>query len=501
MSGMASGSADPLGKKPKSAAITDPAFEILSSISKLKPANDHQAGIRDVLESVAAMCVHDDLLVNTLAELLPPETLVVSQVLTHPTMFHVLRQMLIAGNVAVRTGRGHPIVSAVMEALYMDPDERAEGIRRYSEYKRGYSAGQIFSAETSSQTSVRNENSHGGDSFRAEKRAHNIATRWQDRDKFSGSIGAVPSLDDIRNKYIDACEDYSLPPAERLSFIHHILKDESYRFFQSQIKGKASSYGEAFDMLRKEFCNPARQHQTKAMLDGMRISTLMSEGMTRVKALAEAYQLVGRLNSQCPPAFVGDAHKVSMLARTVQDEPWAANVLEDNMVQPMSYHDFHSRLSAALTLRDETLTRASNTHSLLYGSQYATPRHKARRNNYQPNVQRQPSKSPVDKSKRRCWRCDVLGHYADECTSPRRLTMTDAVRARIASQGNSDKAAAQVLFQFSRQVDLREQERVEEFEDIQKETINTFDALLLDDADLELEDMEQIQDFTQPDEN
>jgi hypothetical protein len=112
------------------------------------------------------------------------------------------------------------------------------------------------------------------------------------------------------------------------------------------------------------------------MLDGMRISTLMSEGLTRVKALAEAYQLVGRLNSQCPPAFVGDAHKVSMLARTVQDEPWAANVLEDNMVQPMSYHDFHSRLSAALTLRDETLTRASNSHSLLYGSQYATPRHK-----------------------------------------------------------------------------------------------------------------------------
>jgi hypothetical protein len=222
--------------------------------------------------------------------------------------------------------------------------------------------------------------------------------------------------------------------------------------------------------------------------------------MTSVKALAEAYQLVGRLNSQCPPAFVGDAQKVLMLARTVQDEPWAANVLEDNMVQPMSYHDFHSRLSAALTLRDETLARASNTHSLLYGSQYATPRHKARRNNYQPNIQRQPSKSPVDKSKRRCWRCDVL-HYADECTSPRRLTMKEAVRARIASQENSDKAASQVIFQFSRQVDIREQERAEEFEDIQTETIITFDALLLDDADLELEDMKQIPDFTQPDEN
>jgi hypothetical protein len=79
--------------------------------------------------------------------------------------------------------------------------------------------------------------------------------------------------------------------------------------------------------------------------------------------------------------------------------------------------------------------------------------------------------------------------------------MTDAVRGRISSQGNSDKAAAQVLFQFSKQVNLREQERAEEFEDIQTETINTFDALLLDDADLELEDMEQIHDFTQPDEN
>jgi hypothetical protein len=82
-------------------------------------------------------------------------------------------------------------------------------------------------------------------------------------------------------------------------------------------------------------------------LDGMRISTLMSEGMTRVKALAEAYQLVGRLNSQCPPAFVGDAHKVSMLARTVQDEPWAANVLEDNMVQLISYHGSHIMTSIA----------------------------------------------------------------------------------------------------------------------------------------------------------
>ena len=69
---MASRSADPLGKMPKSAAITDPASEILSAISKLKPANDHQAGIRDVLESVAAMCVHGEELVNTIAELLPP---------------------------------------------------------------------------------------------------------------------------------------------------------------------------------------------------------------------------------------------------------------------------------------------------------------------------------------------------------------------------------------------------------------------------------------------
>jgi hypothetical protein len=79
--------------------------------------------------------------------------------------------------------------------------------------------------------------------------------------------------------------------------------------------------------------------------------------------------------------------------------------------------------------------------------------------------------------------------------------MTDAVRARIASQGNSGKASSQVLFQFSRQIDIREQERAEEFEDIQTETINTFDALLQDVTDLELEDMEQIQDFTQPDEN
>jgi hypothetical protein len=59
-------------------------------------------------------------------------------------MFHVLLQMLIAETVAVQTGRGHPIVSAVMEALYIDPDDRAEGIRRYSEYKRGSSAGQIL---------------------------------------------------------------------------------------------------------------------------------------------------------------------------------------------------------------------------------------------------------------------------------------------------------------------------------------------------------------------
>ena len=62
-------------------------------------------------------------------------------------MFHVLRQMLIAGRVSVRTGRGHPIVSAVMESLYIDPDERAEGIRRYGEYKHESSAGQILSAE------------------------------------------------------------------------------------------------------------------------------------------------------------------------------------------------------------------------------------------------------------------------------------------------------------------------------------------------------------------
>jgi hypothetical protein len=79
--------------------------------------------------------------------------------------------------------------------------------------------------------------------------------------------------------------------------------------------------------------------------------------------------------------------------------------------------------------------------------------------------------------------------------------MTDAVRARIASQGSSDKAAYQVIFQFRRQVDLREQGCAKEFDDIRTETINIFAVLMLNDADLELEDMEQIQDFTQPDEN
>jgi hypothetical protein len=51
------------------------------------------------------MCEHSELLVNTLAELLPPETLVLAQELTHPTVFHVLRKIPLAGNVAVRTAR------------------------------------------------------------------------------------------------------------------------------------------------------------------------------------------------------------------------------------------------------------------------------------------------------------------------------------------------------------------------------------------------------------
>jgi hypothetical protein len=194
--------------------------------------------------------------------------------------------------VIVRICDGHLIVSAVMEALYIDPDESAEGIRRYSEFKRGSSAGQNVSPETSIQTSIRNESSYGGDPFRAEKLAHNIAKRLQDKDKFSRSNGAVPRLDDFRNKYIDACEDYSLPPSDLLSFTNHILKDESYRFFQSQIKGKSNSYGVDFNMLSKNSAilrgSTKLRHETKAMLDGMRISILMREVMPRVKALAEA---------------------------------------------------------------------------------------------------------------------------------------------------------------------------------------------------------------------
>jgi hypothetical protein len=95
-----------------------------------------------------------------------------------------------------------------------------------------------------------------------------------------------------------------------------------------------------------------------------------------------------------PPEFRSDANRVEFLKKAVRDEQWALSTLESHMTTPMNFTTLHTRLSSAIALHEELLTRHTNTRPtsytpqvapVYYGEQYAHTNSPLRRSTLSPS--------------------------------------------------------------------------------------------------------------------
>jgi hypothetical protein len=415
---------------------------------------------------------------DKLTEALPPESLVTSETIRYAKIWTALRSTLRCLGVEVVSGRGKTVAVCVLNALYVGDELqewREDATARYRLCKMPQSAidPSAPGLASASLTSPTNSQRQGNKA----KQAQAMSKRFQNDEKYSSDVSDPTTLAKTRERYMTAINELEIDRADQTAFLHHVLKGAANDFFFADISKRdpLPMLGEAFDMLEKRFETHEKQQQVRQNLTGMTMDSLQRElSVSKRQALTEMYNRILRFTPCCPPETRGDRHMLILLCDALKNESWAEDTcslrLSDGSI---TFATMFGKLAAILT---DKLQKGSVSDSfqdgspamaypVSFGQRFAqTPDPPRRKTGNHPTSSwrantspRRPSRSalPTDI----CLRCKGKGHWAADCNSEGRLTMTDAIAARL--RGADSEKAARVLFQFSQDFDAAESHREE----------------------------------------
>ncbi len=176
-----------------------------------------------------------------------------------------------------------------------------------------------------------------------------------------------------------------------------------------------------------------------------------------------------------------------LLCNILRDQQWAEDTcalrLSDERI---TFNSMHGKLAAILTdklskgtVMDTVVSRTTDktdyhgmnsqlldsskmalpTH---YGSKVAGERYESRGSKYRgfkkfkAGSPRRPKREATQNDL--CFRCNKPGHWSVDCKDSKRMTMTDAIAARL--HGTDNRQAAEVRFQFASDFDRSYERRV-----------------------------------------
>jgi hypothetical protein len=454
---------------------------------------------------------------DQLIEALPPESLVTVETIRYSKIWTTLRSTLRCLGVEVASARGRTVALCTIKALYSGEELREmcdEATARYRSCKTPSTA--LPSSATNNGESTSSP-SQGGTSSQGRKsrQAQAISKRFNDAEKYSSDVNDPTTLAKTRERYMTAVDELEIDRSDQTAFLHHILKGAANDFFYSDISNQdpRPSLGEAFGLLEKRFETHEKQQQVRQNLTSMTIDSLQRElSVSKRQALTEMYNRILRFTPSCPPETRGDRHMLILLCDALKDELWAEDTCslrlsDGNITFAMMY----GKLAAILTdkLQKGSVADLMSTGSpamaypVSFGQRFAQTPQPKRRQVQNPvfmesrayTSPRRPKRSalPTDT----CLRCKKRGHWAADCSSEGRLTMTEAIAGRL--RGADTEKAANILFQFSQDFDAAEAARDEQLEedaaeDEVGEICNTFFALMSR-ADENTEDKVSSSDF------
>jgi len=427
-----------------------------------------------------------------LQDTLPPHDLYAYRLLKYIQIWYTIREVLQYVGLTIPRHLGSPVAQNVIKIFYMASNEYLEdGMRRYQDCmdstRRPTSPSARIRTEPSSHLPLEREVSKA-------KKATSLALNFKDREKFSGTADSSVSFFQIKRQFVSIMEEQEIDPTEAVDLIHHCLSGEARDYFHEEIRGQAMPLSVAMAKLERKFSSPHHHNQAETYLSSLTIQSIRNElNCGSVKAPSIAQERISNTIHKCGPSLQGDNHMSRMLARMVTQEPWAQIVLATRLANPdMDFHTFHMMLAASVAQATQFQTTTNieqneygthgnrwsqtQTRALVhYGSQYAnrTPQlHRATPTIRQAHVDNTagvggrstrhvrtkltPEQILAKKANSRCANCSEIGHWWQDCIKPRR-SITGAIHARVQAKGNTDKAAAQVLFQIAEEIDLHHQ--------------------------------------------
>jgi hypothetical protein len=165
-----------------------------------------------------------------------------------------------------------------------------------------------------------------------------------------------------------------------------------------------------------------------------------------------------------------------MLRQAVLGEAWAKDAARKATTEQISFTQLFQELAAAIQQEvEEQMKIAGDSYQppqvaalpaqINYGSRYAALPSRRSRHPLVCHNLTSPS-SQVDKRKGRdmsikCWRCGTFGHYQLQCPNKKRLSMTDAIRARVDAGGTSPASMVEALYALTTEADSIEAEEEE----------------------------------------
>jgi hypothetical protein len=437
---------------------------------------------------------------DRLTEALPPESLVTPEAIRYAKIWTTLRSTLRCLGVEVASGRGKTVAVCVLNALYFG-DELQEwhedATARYRLCKLPQSSIDPSSPGLTSTPFTFPTSSHKPGN--KAKQAQAISRRFQNDEKYSSDVSDPTTLAKTRERYMTAIDELEIDRSDQTAFLHHILKGAANDFFFTDISKRdpLPLLGEAFDMLEKRFETHEKQQQVRQSLTATTMDSLQRElSVSKRQALTEMYNRILRFTPSCPPETRGDRHMLILLCDALKSESWAEDTcslrLSDGSI---TFATMYGKLAAILT---DKLQKGSVSDSfqggspamaypVSFGQRFAqTPDPPKRKAGHYPAASWRSQTSPRRPIRNAlpndtCLRCKGKGHWAADCNSEGRLTMTDAIAARL--RGADAEKAARVLFQFSQDFDAAESHREELAEEEATEQdvgeiCNTFFALM-----------------------
>lgn len=296
---------------------------------------------------------------RAVADMFPPASLFAKEICDLPAVWKELRDFLDRRGANLQQHSSHRVINTLAHGLYEEPEDTQAAIDIAKEIvaagrRPRHDLNRYASHSSSSGTVAPQMNQsaspHGTS---AEKLAHNVAMRLRDNEKkFSGELG--DSWMEFVDEYLQMSRDYNLSPAQKLQYLHNLLRGYAKRFYLDKVDGYATSFQQAVQMLELEYNSAVRQTRVKNYLNSLRITSFTAEGTEVSAALSNLYKAIIKLSRQAPRSHQGDAHKVEFLRNAVVGMPWSSEPLSRVATHSLTFQQLYAELEAALQLDKES---------------------------------------------------------------------------------------------------------------------------------------------------